>query len=341
MIRNRHTLYSGFTLVEVLIVIAIIAILSVYYIVNLRPNTLELLKMDTNRLAADVRYVRSMTASRATYNGSFPAEGYGILFKNGNGTSIPSYYTVFAGYPSNEIKRVTLSNVAFRLVDPNSYLSRMSAINDTAYKDFSFKSENTVRSSLELSADGDYQLEIYYGFVQDGQDYYYLSRLDLGRRTADNFVWSNLAITYTIKGVMCGNGIVENGESCERFAEDGTTVVDDSCFPAGFVVGGVDMGCKFNSCGDGIIAGSETCEQNPNATGVIRYLNRCINLPHLNWCYTCSALDATVDDCKDMNGNTVNCCLSHLTSGTCTDCQWSSTACFHEPKICPLDGAGE
>ncbi len=333
--KNSSVFLTGFTLIEVLIVIAIIAVLSVYYVINLRPNTIELLKMDTNRLAADIRYIRSMTTSRATYNGVFPEDGYGILFKNGNGTTVSSYYIVFAGSVSNEIKRVTLSKPAFRLVDPNSNLARVSAISDTTTKTFSFTSENTVQSSgLELSADGDYQLEIYYGFNQEGAEYYYLSRLDIGRRTADNFVWSNLAINYAIHGVACGNGIVETGESCERFAEDGTTIVNANCFPDGFLVGGVAMGCKSNSCGDGVIAGTETCERGVGATGGLYYENRCANVPHYNWCYTCSASNTGI--CRDMSGASVGCCLANANAGTCTDCQWNSAVCFREPRICPI-----
>jgi prepilin-type N-terminal cleavage/methylation domain-containing protein len=334
--KNSGVFLTGFTLIEALVVIAIIATLSVFYVINLRPNTAELLKMDTTRLAADIRYVRSMAASRAIYNnGTFPTGGYGIFFKNGNGTTAKSYYTLFAGNPNNEIKKVYLSNVAFRLVDPNSTLSRDLAIKDEVPKSFIFASENIVTSDLKASEDGDYQIEIYHNTSRGVDLEYSKSQINIGRKTADSFVWSNLSITYDARGIVCGNGIVETGESCERCVNTGCTldpnsVVDANCFPAGFTINSVAMGCKYNSCGDGVIAGTEQCEKIDDPR---YYANRCANVPHYGWCYDC--VDSTAV-CSTVGISGVNCCQANLT-GTCTDCQWSSSSCLPDIKICPID----
>lgn len=338
--RGRDSL-TGFTLIEALIVIAIIGIMSVFYVINLRPDTTKLLEMDTTRLAADIRYVRSLATSRVTYNGTFPIGGYGIIFKNETGTN-KSWYKLYADSTNNIIKTVYLSDAAFSLVDPNSALPRELAINDTTQKRLAFIGENKLTTSgFGASADGDYQIEIYYDI---DSLHYSKATINIGRQTVDNFVWSNLAVTYDTKGIECGNGIVETGESCERLAEDGTTVIDAGCFSAGLLVDPdnipnngdeINMGCKRNSCGDGVIAGTENCELNANAD-VKYYTNHCSNLPHHNWCYNCDHPANVNNVCQDIAGNSINCCLSNKI-GTCTDCQWINDPCFNEPRICPID----
>jgi prepilin-type N-terminal cleavage/methylation domain-containing protein len=275
--KNSSFSTAGFTLLEALIVIAIIGLMSVFYVANLRPDTLELLRMDSTRLAADIRYIRSMSASRAIYNNTFPTGGYGILFKNGDGSSSKSYYQLYAGSAGDIIKTVELSNVAFRLVDSNSRLLKEDAIDDQGFKNFRFVSENSVYTNdLVMSADGDYQIEIYYDFTKGTDDYYYIAKLNIGRKTADDFVWSNLATTYDTNTPVCGNGVVESGEACEPVADG---VVNVNCLP---VSAGNTLGCSFNSCGDGYILGSEECEYNGVDVGIQCGVG--------SFCYVCWAM---------------------------------------------------
>lgn len=337
--KNSTVFLKGFTLIEALIVIAIIGLMSVFYVVNLRPDTEELLKMDTTRLAADIRYVRSLATSRVTYNnGIFPMGGYGIVFYNRDGSS-KSFYQLYAGNygnTANIIKTVELSDSAFHLLDPNSS-TYTSDINVNYTRSFYFESENSIGSNgFEVSADGDYQIEIYYSYVKPDasgvdKNYYSKAKINIGRQTADYFVWSNLAIAYDSRGVQCGNGIVETGETCERFAEDDTTLINANCFPDGH-----DKECKLNSCGDGVIAGIEACELNVNAV-VKYYANRCSNIPHVDWCYRCDDGQNNGAVCKDMDGTLIPCCLLHASAGTCTDCKWAAVNCWKEPDICPVD----
>lgn len=328
----------GFTLIEALIVIAIIGLMSVFYVVNLRPDTEEFLKMDTTRLAADIRYVRSLATSRVTYNnGIFPVGGYGIVFYNRDGSS-KSFYQLYAGNygnPANIIKTVELSDRAFHLLDPNSP-TYTSDINVNYTRSFYFESENSIGSNgFQMSADGDYQIEIYHSYVEPdasgvNKNYYSKAKINIGRQTADYFVWSNLAIAYDSRGIQCGNGIVETGETCEQLDIDGA-IQDAECFPAGH-----PKQCQRNSCGDGVIAGTEACELNDDAA-VNYYANRCSNVPHVDWCYRCDDALNSGDVCQDMDGTLIPCCLSHASAGTCTDCQWSVLNCWKEPDICPSE----
>ena len=247
----RANYNSGFTLIEAMVVIVIIVLISVFFVVIMKPDTIALLKMDTTRLAADIRYVRSMATTRATYDGSFPSDGYGIVFQNGNGTTEKSYYKLYAG--SNLLKTVYLSNVAFRLVDPNE--GYPFAIDITTEKKFFFKTENSVvASGFKLSATGDYQIDIYCNIGTIATELvYYKSQITLGQKTSDNFTWSNLATIYDTNTPLCGNGEIELGEECERYenkiAED-LDIIDSNCL----------LNCKKNQCGDGVIVLPETCE---------------------------------------------------------------------------------
>lgn len=322
--KNSSVFLKGFTLIEALIVIAIIALLSVYYVANLRPDKLDSLRMDSTRLAADIRYIRNMAATRAVYNGSFPSGGYGILLKNGNGINIKSYYKLYAGTEANVLKTVYLADPAFRLVDSNS-LERSAAIQDQNQKKFAFVSENNISvNGLVLSPIGEYQIEIYYDFEENGQDYYYLAKLDLGRQTADDFIWSNIAVTYETDTPECGNKIVESGEACEPIDVAGN--FNSNCTPQ----------CQLNICGDGYILGSEQCELNQNNT---RGLYCSINY----WCKNCLTPGGN-NTCIsfDANGNAqtgASCCgalpVSDFRNYNCMNCVLVTNTC---PSVCPDPG---
>ncbi len=296
---------SGFTLIEVMIVIIIIGIMSVFFVVNIRPDNIALLRMDTTRLAADIRYVRSMAASRATYNGSYPSGGYGIVFTNGNGTTVKSTYQLYAGSTSNVLKTVTLSNVAFRLVDPNYYSGYEAAINANNIKRFVFKTENIFESAgFYSSASNEYQIDIYYGFLDESIPVYYKSTITIGQKTSDDFVWSNLLTTYDTNRPVCGNGVLELGEACEPVYENGDPIPNTNCRPD----------CAVNTCGDGYVMQSETCEI---ANGLDN--DNYPECPNIGWLYSCSDINS-YGDCGGVV-DSPNCCPTY-TRGYCLDCQW-------------------
>ena len=86
---------SGFTLIEVLAVAAIIAILSAAFIVNLGPGNKQLaLSRAANKLAQDIRRVQEMAMSTkgcSLCGGSAPS-GYGIFLE----VSSNSVYILYA-----------------------------------------------------------------------------------------------------------------------------------------------------------------------------------------------------------------------------------------------------
>jgi type II secretory pathway pseudopilin PulG len=292
--KNLGVSLTGFTLLEAMMVIVIIGIMSVFFVVNTRPNQFALLRMDTTRLAADIRYIRSMATTRAAYNGSYPADGYGIIFYNKDGSINKSYYELYAG--SNLLKTVYLANVAFRFVDPN--LEYPTAINITTPKKFFFKTENKVVSDLTPSASGEYKIDIYYAYVVGA---YYKSQITIGQKTSDEFTWSNLATTYDTNNPVCGNGVVELGEECERYEnqlDSKFTVQDPDCL--------LPPNCRYNKCGDGIILGEETCETNwadeyhCSLYGVSYQFSSC---SYLNVMGTCSKIDDITSIYYDDDGD--------------------------------------
>lgn len=294
---------SGFTLIEAMAVIVIIGLISVFFVINMKPDTIALLKMDTTRLAADIRYIRSMAATRATHNGSYPTEGYGIFFKNGNGTTIKSYYELKAG--SDLLKTVYLSSTAFRLVDPN--LEYPGAIVYTD-KYFKFITENFVRTDLREGASGDYKIDIYYPFKNvAGQDIYYKSQINIGQKTSDEFTWSNLSTVYETNQPICGNDVVELGEQCEPIEEG---VINLNCRPD----------CKTNICGDGYVLGTEVCDKSPDFPD--NFEGICSNL---TWRYTCRELNAIGCESGD--------CCPNYPDRSCEDCRWAKKPYTCDPFI--------
>lgn len=309
--KNLGVSLTGFTLIEAMAVIVIIGLISVFFVVNTKPDQFALLKMDTTRLAADIRYIRSMATTRATYNGSYPADGYGIIFYNKDGSINKSYYELYAG--SNLLKTVYLANVAFRFVDPN--LEYPTAINITTPKKFFFKTENKVVSDLTASASGEYKIDIYYAYSVGA---YYKSQITIGQKTSDDFTWSNLATTYDTNDPVCRNGVVELGEECERY-EPRTYPTD----PLIIREDGHDclLNCRSNQCGDGIILGEETCE---TTIGGSDYY-----CPNWNWAMNCSSLSGcqtisdviTEEDGKQILGKYIakSCCT--IVTSYCVDCK--------------------
>ena len=90
---------SGFTLIEVLAVAAIIAILSAAFIVNLGPGNKQLaLSRAANKLAQDIRRVQEMAMSTkgcSLCGGSAPS-GYGIFLEVSSNSVYILYADIYA-----------------------------------------------------------------------------------------------------------------------------------------------------------------------------------------------------------------------------------------------------
>ena len=109
MKKNRKGLPAGrqgFTLVEILVVTAIIVIISGVLVINFRKGGESgQLQRSAQKIAQDIRKVQSMALSSVKFGSSIPAEGYGVRFRTQDLTS----YLLFAdtqsdgscGYPGS------------------------------------------------------------------------------------------------------------------------------------------------------------------------------------------------------------------------------------------------
>lgn len=336
----RPKLY-GFTLVEVLVVMSIIVLLSVYFLIDLRPDTGRRLQLDSEQIISDVRYIRNLAATRTMHNGVYP-NGYGIAFINGNGTNVKSKYVLydgsnFFGYndPNSILKTVELGNVKFRLVDPNKTPYNY---NDTEVKHFLFRSENSISTNLQrASSNGQYQIEIYYPYLIETTEFFQKSTISLGYKSEDDYFWSNLAVVYDARVPECGNGRIEPGEYCDDGAQNGLT--GSNCKPK-IVIDGVvvERGCSYNICGDGFVMGTEECDWR----GVP--IAPCPPGPGYYQCKSCDSKDPpgsnNIQTCYFNGSLGSSCCPNALSSEkTCRDCLLSNYTC--KSNVCIQGSGGE
>jgi len=209
----KNQIINGFTIIELLIVIAIISILSVVIIVNVRTSERQDLVQATEQLVADIKYVRNLAVSRVEHHFTSPFEsieyppvGYGIYFNWAGGRN----YIVYAdrdlmGYQPAEdsiIKMVNYDN-KFELSDNNSE-------NNEFY--FIFITENDIRSNMTLSDDSKYELKFLY------QDISRKSIVTIGEESDDGYVWTSIGAVYGVNkeyaGGMNGNGNGNCGSIC-------------------------------------------------------------------------------------------------------------------------------
>lgn len=90
--------FSGFTLIELMVVISIILILSAMIIPSYRQRA-EILSLDrsANKLAQDLRRAQEMATAVREFQGIIPPGGYGIYLKRGD-----NFYILFADCNNNQ-----------------------------------------------------------------------------------------------------------------------------------------------------------------------------------------------------------------------------------------------
>ena len=196
MIRETFKNQSGITLTELLIVIAIIGMISVVFMVNIRLSTEERIEAATGKLAADIRYIRNLAVSRTEYqfagqaaeDVTYPPGGYGILFDDLASTA---RYIIYAdsgdaGYDqfSDEmIATVLLDDI--RINDPNHTRSQFY---------FVFYTENQVNTNMGTNNNSQYVVELREDLATWGTGY--MGSLMLGEDSEDDYTWSNVGVEY-------------------------------------------------------------------------------------------------------------------------------------------------
>lgn len=101
---NQHSKYSGFTLLEMLVVASIIIILSIIVVTNYELGGYQFnLQRSAYKLAQDIRRAGEMAMSVKEFGDppSVPAGGYGIFLDSVNFSGINTYYVLFADKNGN------------------------------------------------------------------------------------------------------------------------------------------------------------------------------------------------------------------------------------------------
>lgn len=216
---------NGFTLVEILIVVAIMAILSVLFLISIKSTVRQNFNKDAYNLTNDFRYARNLAVSRTAYEGGAYPGKYGIQMINGDGSLVPSRYVLYAGdrYQNKIIKSVTFSDPRFRIGDFNASTT-ISQNNWSA--NFEFIDENAVNvNNLNLNSNQQYQIFMQYPDVQSGVNGYVRTVILLGQKSGDDFVWGNIGNYGSFAAFQCRNGVLEPGEECD----DGNNIETDAC----------------------------------------------------------------------------------------------------------------
>ncbi len=189
---------SGLTLIELLVVIAIMVIISVVYYTNIQADKKDEVEQVTEQLLIDLRIIRNMATSRATFDMGgaspvYPPGGYGIYI-NRSGERIK--YRLYAdsgdntGYDSLEDKliadEVVFADASFDLLD--------SFNKKRIYLYFNFISENEISTDMTINNSR------YVMVVEDPGPGYpakgYRGVITVGEKTQDGSVLSNLGKLY-------------------------------------------------------------------------------------------------------------------------------------------------
>jgi prepilin-type N-terminal cleavage/methylation domain-containing protein len=94
---------TGFTLIEVLIVVTIIAVLSAIILINYQEGQAHLaLQRSTHILAQDIRRVQEMAMRAEDFQGTVARGGFGIRVESGTST-----YILFADCNANQVFNAT------------------------------------------------------------------------------------------------------------------------------------------------------------------------------------------------------------------------------------------
>ena len=212
MFHKKNIKKNGFTLVEILIVVAVMATLSVLFLISIKSTVRQNFNKDIYNLTNDFRYARNLAVSRTAYQeGVYPGK-YGIQMINGDGALVPAKYVLYAGerYQNKIIKSVTFSDPKFRIGDFNA--STTIAQNNWS-ANFEFVDENAVDvNNLNLSSGQQYQIFLQYPDVQNGVNGYVRAVILLGQKSGDNFVWGNIGNYGSFSAFQCRNVVLEPGE---------------------------------------------------------------------------------------------------------------------------------
>ncbi len=101
--KNKGKSINGFTLIELMVVLAIIAILTAIFLASLRvgsePSKIRLV---SHNIVSDIRLTQSNTLGAVKYEDQVPEGGWGVHMEEGN-----SQYAIFADINANHSYNAT------------------------------------------------------------------------------------------------------------------------------------------------------------------------------------------------------------------------------------------
>ncbi len=190
----------GLTLIELMIVIAIMALISATFYININVNSRKQVEQSSEELLGNLRLVRNMVISKAGYKfagdsaSQYPAGGYGLSF---DGTTAPARYFMYAskkanspGYKANQGDEIIGAIVTL----PSAFVIINKVDGD---KSFYFNMLDDRQAATDMAPDNDkkYVLTIRWpgpGGSQNG----YEGNAGLAEQTSDGFVLANFGVTY-------------------------------------------------------------------------------------------------------------------------------------------------
>jgi type II secretion system protein H len=96
---NNGTMEQGFTLVELIVVFAVMGLLTALFLANYRPVSERTeVEMSTQEMAANIRLAQSNTLGAAEYEGNVPEGGWGVYMEDED-----DQYIIYADVDNNHI----------------------------------------------------------------------------------------------------------------------------------------------------------------------------------------------------------------------------------------------
>lgn len=140
----KHTSNSGFTIMEAMVTMVIIAIMSAVYLTNYRPtNQKIILDQAAAGIVADLRNAQNMAMNVKKFNDEIPQGGYGVKINN----TSPGTYTIYAdcNINSHVYDNSSLCGASSNLSEKISDRTLDSGVNITsASLDISFQPPNPI-----------------------------------------------------------------------------------------------------------------------------------------------------------------------------------------------------
>ncbi len=183
-------LRKGLTLIEILVVIALIAVISSVVVINNKRGDKFKIESTTEKLLSDIKMVRNMAASKTTMadiyvagENSFPKGGYGIEKYSPN-----SYYIYAYPNANNTDNAIEISMINLQ---DNINISDNSSSLSIFY--FRFVSENEFDTNLTKNEEeSKYEIKVH---EQSCGGLCETSVIHLGKDTEQGF-WSNIGSSY-------------------------------------------------------------------------------------------------------------------------------------------------